>query len=67
MKVSELRGLTREELEDKIKEGKKELFNLRFQQVSGRVENPARIRIVRRGIARMMTLLNEQATRSGKR
>lgn len=66
MKASEIRGLTAEELEGKIRENKKELFNLRFQQVSGRIENPARIRLVRRDIARMETILVEQASKSRK-
>lgn len=66
MKASEIRGLTAEELEGKIRESKKELFNLRFQQVSGRIENPARIRLVRRDIARMETILVEQASKSRK-
>jgi large subunit ribosomal protein L29 len=64
VKLAEIRGLTADELENKIRDSKKELFNLRLQQVSGRIENPARIRLVRRDIARMMTVLREQA--SGK-
>ena len=62
MKLAEIRGMTADELLNKIRDSKKELFNLRFQQVSGRIENPARIRLVRRDIARMMTVLRELAS-----
>jgi len=55
-----LRGLTIVELDDKTQELKKELFNLRFQAVAGRVESPAKIKQTRRGIARVKTILREQ-------
>ena len=58
--VKNLRGLTTVELEDKLKNLKKELFNLRFQFVAGRVENPAKIKQTRREIARVMTILKEK-------
>jgi len=57
--VKNLRGLTTVELEEKVKELKKELFNLRFQFVSGRVENPAKIKQTRREVARVKTILRE--------
>jgi len=58
--VKNLRGLTTVELEEKRKNLKKELFNLRFQFVAGRVENPAKIKQTRREIARVMTILREK-------
>ena len=53
------------ELEDKEKELKKELFNLRFQHVTGRLENPARIRSARRELARVRTICLEKAASRG--
>lgn len=58
--VKTLRGLTTVELEDKTQELKKELFNLRFQGVAGRVDSPAKIKQARRGIARAKTILREK-------
>ncbi|HUU50284.1 MAG TPA: 50S ribosomal protein L29 [Nitrospinota bacterium] len=60
MKASELRELTIEELTNKGKELKNELFNLKFQDATGQIGNPIRIRIVRRDIARIETILNEK-------
>lgn len=56
MKTNELRDLTVEELDQKLEETKKELFNLRIQQSTGQLEKPSRIREVRRDIARMNTV-----------
>ena len=58
--VKNLRALTTVELEEKLKNLKKESFNLRFQFVAGRVENPAKIKQTRREIARVMTILKEK-------
>jgi large subunit ribosomal protein L29 len=58
--VKDLRGLTTVELEEKVKELKKELFNFRFQFVAGRAENPAKIKQTRREIARVKTILREK-------
>jgi large subunit ribosomal protein L29 len=58
--VKNLRALTNVELDEKAKELKKELFNLRFQFVSGRIENPAKIKQTRREIARLKTILREK-------
>jgi len=58
--VKNLRGLTTVELEEKVKELKKELFNLRFQFVAGRVENPAKLKQTKREIARVKTILREK-------
>ena len=59
-KIEELRKLTTEELNNKIKENKEELFNLRFQQATGQLENTARLRQVRKNIARIKTILSEK-------
>lgn len=60
MKASELRNLSREELRDKAVALKKELFQMRNQGSSGRIEKPGRIKIMRREIARILTLLREK-------
>ncbi len=59
MKARELRTLTREELEQRLREAKEELFNLRFQHKTGQLSNPLRIREVRKDVARLNTLLEE--------
>ena len=61
MKAPEVRNLSDEELQTKAKELEEELFNLRFQLATGQIENVARIRIVRRDIARLKTLQREHA------
>ena len=60
MKVKEIRELTTEEILAKIKESKEELFNLRFQQATGNLEKPSRIRDLRHQVARMKTVLKER-------
>ena len=59
MKIKEIRKFNNAELEAKIVELKEELFNLRFQQASGQLENTARIREVRKTIAKMKTVITE--------
>ena len=56
-KINEFAELTAKELEAKLRDLKEEIFNLRLQQATGQLENSARIRIVRRDIARAMTAL----------
>ena len=56
--MKELRALSNEELEAKIKESKKELFDLRLQQSTGSLEKPSRINELRKNIARMNTILS---------
>ncbi len=60
MKATEIRELSVEQLEAKLKELKEELFNLRFQLAINQLENPHRITAVKRDIARVMTVLNEK-------
>ena len=60
MKVTDIRNMTAEELNAKLAELKKELFNLRFQHAVNQLENPHKITEVKREIARVMTVLNEK-------
>lgn len=60
--ASELRDKTPDELRDQLTALKKEAFNLRFQAATNQLENTARMRIVRRDVARVKTILNEKAT-----
>jgi large subunit ribosomal protein L29 len=60
MKVNEIRDLTTEEIVKKIEEYKEELFNLRFEQATGNLEKPSRIRDLRKTIARMKTIIRER-------
>ena len=59
-RASELRSLTDDELEHRLAERRQELFNLRFQSVTGALENPARLMLARREIARILTVVNER-------
>ncbi|MEP6018849.1 MAG: 50S ribosomal protein L29 [Paracoccaceae bacterium] len=61
MSANELREKTPDQLREELTTLKKEAFNLRFQQATGQLENPARLRKVRRDAARVKTLLNEKA------
>lgn len=58
--AGELRELTDDELTDKLRESKEELFNLRFQSATGQLTNNRRLRIVRHEIARIYTVLRER-------
>ncbi|MFA5602621.1 MAG: 50S ribosomal protein L29 [Bacilli bacterium] len=60
MKVSEIRELATDEIIKKIDETKEELFNLRFQQATGNLEKPSRLKELRKSIARMKTIINER-------
>ena len=64
MKVNEIRDLKIEELQDKLQDLKKELFNLRFQHATNQLENPMRIAEVKKAIARIKTVLREQELKS---
>ncbi|ANS67272.1 MULTISPECIES: 50S ribosomal protein L29 [Streptomyces] len=59
-KASELRELGDEELLNKLREAKEELFNLRFQAATGQLENHGRLKAVRKDIARIYTLMRER-------
>ena len=58
--AGELRELTDDELTDKLREAKEELFNLRFQMATGQLDNNRRLRTVRQEIARIYTVLRER-------
>ncbi len=60
MKSSEIRALSTDEIAAKISDAREELMKLRFQQVTGQLTDTSRLRIIRRDIARLMTLLNER-------
>jgi large subunit ribosomal protein L29 len=64
MKASDIRPRTADELKQQIDDLSKEAFNLRFQRASGQLENTARVRQVRRDIARIKTILGERARTS---
>jgi len=66
MKASELRELNDEQLEDRLRELREELFNLRFQQATRQLTNTARIREVRRDIARVIGRQHEAALVGGR-
>ena len=64
MNASEIRDLSKEEIEKKVKELKEELFNLRFQHAINQLDNPIRLKHVRKDIARSMTILREREIRA---
>ena len=59
-RASELRDLSDDELDDRLKERRQELFNLRFQSVTGALENSARLKLTKREIARILTVQTER-------
>ena len=60
MKVKEIRDLTTEELQKKLTDLKVELFNLRFQLATGQLDNPMRVRDVKKSLARVKTIIRER-------
>jgi len=60
MKVNQIRDMNPDEQADKISSLKEELFNLRFQHATGQLENPMRIREVKRSIAQIKTIIRER-------
>ncbi len=62
--AQELRDKTPDQLREQLVELKKEAFNLRFQQATGQLENTARMRNVRRSVARVNTILNQKAAQA---
>ena len=65
MNVKELRAMSQEELNKKLTEAKEELFNLRFQMSTAQLDNPRRVREVRRNIARIETVRRERELANG--
>ena len=66
MKASEIRAMTNEELEAKLKDLKAELFNLRFQLAINQLDNPMRVSAVKKDIARVKTVLRENEINNSK-
>jgi large subunit ribosomal protein L29 len=64
MKTEELRQLSEEELNAKMRDAKEELFNLRFQTATGQLDNTSRIKEVKKDIARVFTILRERELES---
>ena len=60
MKASEIRELSVEEIEEKLNDAQQEMMNLRFQFVMGQITDTSRFKVVRRDIARMLTVLRER-------
>lgn len=60
MKANELRDLSDDELIERMRETRKQLFNLRFQHATGQLDNPRKLRLVRQDIARIMTVQGER-------
>lgn len=61
MKAATLREMTTVELEERLEQDRQELFNLRFQAATQQIENPRRLRELRKNVARILTLLQERA------
>jgi large subunit ribosomal protein L29 len=61
MKPAEIRKMSMEEIQAKLSDSREELMKLRFQQVTGQLTDPNRLRLLRRDIARFETILNEPA------
>lgn len=64
MKASEVRDLSDKERQEKIDDLQQEFFNLKFQLATGKIENPGRLRLMRRDIARIKTIQKELAAKS---
>jgi large subunit ribosomal protein L29 len=62
MKSADARAMTLDQIDDEVLKLKKEQFNLRFQRATGQLENTARVRVVRRDIARLITIANQKRT-----
>jgi len=67
MKAKDVKQMTDDQLQDKLIELKKEQFNLRFQAASGNIENTARVRLVRRGVARVKTAQVQRASEAASK
>ncbi len=60
MKAAELRGLSEADLQKRLNDSRQELFNLRFQLATRRLENTSRIRVVRKDVARILQIMNDR-------
>lgn len=66
MNATDLRDKSPDQLREELSNLKKEQFNLRFQAATGSLENPARIKAVRRNVARVITVLNQKAAEAAE-
>ena len=66
MKITDLREKSTDQLSEELVKLKKEAFNLRFQKATGQLENTARVRLVRRNIARVATVMTEKAAQAAQ-
>ncbi len=66
MKTSEMKDLADSDLMEKVKEARAELFNLRFQLATGQLDNPGRIKVVKKDIARLLTELRARELRASR-
>jgi large subunit ribosomal protein L29 len=66
MKIEKIRELSATELNNELVKMKKELFNLRFQHVTGQLENPIKMRDVKKGIARVKTVIRENEIKNAQ-
>ena len=66
MNIKEIRDMSNEELNKEVVSLKEELFNLRFQQATGQLKNPARMREVKKTIARIKTVITERELSENK-
>jgi large subunit ribosomal protein L29 len=67
LRARDLRDLTDDELEQTLADRRQELFNLRFQSATGALENPARLKLAKREIARILTVRHERESTLGTR
>ena len=67
MKFADVKVMTKDQLKDEVLKLKKEQFNLRFQRATGQIENTARIRQIRRDIARLKTVASQQSAAKSER
>jgi large subunit ribosomal protein L29 len=66
LRAKDLRGMSDDELQEKLAERRQELFNLRFQSATGALENPARLKLAKREIARILTVRSERELASDR-
>lgn len=66
MKIEDIRAKTADQLMDELEKMRKEQFNLRFQRATGQLENMARVKVLRRSIARIMTVIKERDSASAQ-
>ena len=66
MKIEDIRAKTADQLNDELEKLRKEQFNLRFQRATGQLENLSRVKVLRRSIARIMTVIKERDSASAQ-